>query len=265
MLVGLIFASSAALPGCLGCGSGCPTSVDAEERSKWEAQLAKRQLIPLDANDDISIKRDVHEIFVDVDAATFANAFHQIMMDPDRRFGLIRVDRLAANTGQPFQLGEKFQGRYSVEGAVAKELPDKWRRLFGDLVDDDEIQDILCKIENKQTSDFGVISKLDLSPPAGKPHILEYQYLEGSPIAGGSTFIVTEASADDLARLGVSTAAKVTKVFLYQEQSSSFAKFFTKGGLKLHNQVVLSQAKQSAALAGGKIIETDIPPEYENL
>ncbi len=254
--------SATALPGCLGCGTGCPTSAQAEQRSRWEAALQSKTELPLRPLHEISIKRDVHEIFVSTDAAALADAFHSVMRDPARRYGLIRVDRLAANAGKPFTPGEKFQGRYSLEGAVKQELSGKWKKLFGELVDDDDIQDLLCRIENEETSDFGIIARLELAPPPGEPYVLEYRYLTGSPIAGSSTFMITDATPNELSRLGVPKAAKLTQVFLYQEQTSSFAKFFTRGGLKLHNQVVMSQAEQAAKLAGAKVLATDIPKEY---
>ncbi|MBX3125693.1 MAG: hypothetical protein KF718_03215 [Polyangiaceae bacterium] len=250
------------LPGCLGCCSGCPTSTQADVRSFWEQELLARRELPLRPAHEIAIKRDVHEIFVSADAASFANAFHEVMRDTDRRFGLIRVDRLTRNQGKPFSLGEKFQGRYQLEEAVKKELGPRLRRWFGELVDDDEVRDFLCRIENEQTSDYGIISRLELSPPPGQPYVLEYRYLDGSPIAGSSTFIVSEASAAELQRLGVPKAAKLTQIFVYQEQSGSFAKFFTRGGLKMHDQVVMSQASQSAKLAGAEILTSTIPKEY---
>jgi hypothetical protein len=250
--------------GC--CSGGCPTSPKAPERAAWEAELQNREPLPLNPRDEIAIKRDVHNIFVSADAATFADAFHQVMQDPARRYGLIRVDRLKQNVGQPFSIGEKFQGRYSIEGAVRKELRGKWEKLFGKLVDDEAIQGWLCRIENEHTSDYGIIARLEMSPEPGRPYVLQYRYLQGSPIAGSSTFIVTDVlDPDVLARLGVPHAARLTQVFEYQEQTKSFAEFFTKGGLKLHNQVVYSQAKQSADLAGAAILESDIPEEYAAL
>ncbi|MFO0564744.1 MAG: hypothetical protein U0263_03730 [Polyangiaceae bacterium] len=262
VLGALLLTSAGLCNGCLGCGSGCPTSEKPEQQSRWEAELSKKQPLSLSPNAEIAIKRDVHEVVVSTDAPTFAKAFHEVMRDPSRRFGLIRVDRLAKNVGRPFSLGEKFQGRYSVEGAVKKELGKTWAKLFGELVDDDEVQELLCRIENEQTSDFGVISRLELEPSAGAPHVLEYTYLDGSPIAGSSTFQVTEVTGAELAKVGVPKAAKLTQIFLYQERTSSFAKFFSRGGLKLHNQVVMSQAEQSATLAGAKILSSDIPKEY---
>lgn len=214
----------------------------------------------------ITIKRDVHNVWIDVDAASFARAFHDVMRDPARRFGLIRVDRLPQNVGKPFAIGEKFQGRYSIEGAIAKELPEKLRRTFGEFADEEPVKGWLCKIENGHTSDFGTIARLELEPSPGKPFVLQYRYLQGSPIAGSSSFVVTDVTDPaELARLGVAKACKLEQIFEYQEQSASFAEFFSQGGLKLHNQVVWSQAEQSAALAGGRILDSDIPAEYRNL
>jgi adenine deaminase len=93
--------------------------------------------------------------------------------------------------------------------------------------------------------------------------VLEYIYLEGSPIAGSSTFTVSEVTdAAVLARHGVQHAARMQQVFEYQERDGSIASFFSRGGLRLHNQVVFSQAEQSAAAAGGRVLESNIPVEY---
>lgn len=250
----------------LGCGGGsCPTSRTPEDRARWEAELRGRSLLALDAKATLTIKRDVHDVLVDVDAPRFAAAFHDVMRDPERRYGLIRVDRLAENVGQPFTLGEKFQGRYSVEDAVQQQLRGKLRDWFGDLADDRQVQDWLCEVENEHTSDFGMISLLEMAPAPGKDYVLQYRYLKGSPIAGSSTFSVSEVTDPEiLARHGRTHVTRLRQVFEYQEQSSSFATFFTKGGLRLHNQVVYSQAEQAAAAAGAQVLETDIPVEYRS-
>jgi hypothetical protein len=248
------------------CGGGCPDSQSAADQKKWASEIAQRHILPLRADDEITIKRDVHNVFVNADAATFAHAFHDVMRDPDSRFGLIRVDRLPGNVGRPFHIGEKFQGRYSLEQAVANQLSAKFRKVFGELVEDEAIQEWLCRIENERTSDYGQITRLELAPAPGEPHVLKYEYLEGSPIAGSSTFLVRDVTAaEELARLGVDKASRLEQVFEYQEQTSSFANFFSQGGLKLHNQVVWSQAEQSAARSGARILESDIPPEYRRL
>ncbi len=251
------------LAGC--CGGGCPTSSSPESLSAWAAELSTRGALPLAPKGKIAIKRDVRNVWVDVDARSFAHAFHDVMRDPASQFGLIRVDRLPQNVGKSFTLGEKFQGRYSLEGAVAKDLPPRLRQAFGELADHEGVNELLCRIENGHTSDYGEIVRLELEPPAGRPHVLQYRYLKGSPIAGSSTFVVTDVDDPaELSRLGVTKASRLEQIFEYQEQTADFALFFSQAGLKLHNQVVFSQAEQSAKRAGGKILDTDIPPEYRN-
>jgi hypothetical protein len=233
--------------------------------ARWSAELRRREPLALDYRSEITVKRDVRDVLVDVEASRFAAAFAQVMTDPARRFGLIRVDRLPDNAGKPFELGEKFQGRYGVEGAIAEQLRGKAKAWFGDFAASDPVQDWLCAVENQHTSNFGQIRRLELSPTPGRDYVLEYVYLDGSPIAGSSTFTVTEVTDPELlARHGVQQAARLQQVFEYQERDGGFANFFSRGGLRLHNQVVYSQAEQSAAAAGGRVLESNIPVEYRS-
>src|SRR5258708_33575418 len=152
----------------LGChGGGCPRTT-ADAREKWEADLDRRTELPLDATRDITIKRDVHMIVVAADAAKLAGAFHDVMRDPARHFGLIRVDRKQSNIGKPFQMGERFQGRYELDEAVKKNLAPWEKKVFGELVDDPGVRAWLCASETQATSDFGLIARLDLSPKHGR-------------------------------------------------------------------------------------------------
>jgi len=242
--------------GLFGCQkSGCPTQLPSDARARWESDLDQKTELLLDASRNITIKRDVHTIVVSTDASKLAAAFHDVMRDPKRRFGLIRVDRKQANVGKPFQLGERFQGRYEVDEVIKRDLHGWAKRVFGDLVEEPGIKAFLCDVENQSTSDYGVIATLVLSPKEGQDYVLAYRYLSGSPIAGSSTFVVHSVSP------GVSS---LTQIFEYQEASSTFALFFSSGGLKLHNQVVYSQASQAAELLGAKIVSSDIPAAYHN-
>src|SRR5262245_5464197 len=191
-----------------GCNkSSCPrTSADA--RARWEAELDKKTELTLDATRDITIKRDVHVLVVSADAPKLAAAFHDVMRDPKRRFGLIKVDRKQANADKPFQLGERFQGRYEIDEALKKDLAPWAKRIFGELVEDPGVKAVLCDIENQATSDYGVIAKLDLAPKEGQDFVLSYHYLSGSPIAGSSTFIVHQVAPG---------TSSLTQVFEYQE------------------------------------------------
>jgi hypothetical protein len=262
VLWAVVAAGSALATAC--ASAPCAESQHPENVESWATQLRGRQPLALDYRSDITVKRDLRDMIVDVEAARLAPAFQQVMSDPARRYGLIRVDRLPENLGKPFVLGEKFQGRYEVDQAIARELHGHLRQWFGDFADSEPVQAWVCQIENGHTSDYGVISALALSPAPGQDYVLSYRYLEGSPIAGSSTFTVTDITdAALLAQHGISKGSRLRQLFEYQEQTSSFATFFTKGGLRLHNQVVYSQAEQAAVVAGGKIVASDIPVEYQ--
>src|SRR5262245_26789749 len=235
--------------------SGCPTKSPGDARAKWEAELDKKTELTLDATRDITIKRGVHTLVVSADAAKLAGAFHDVMRDPKRHFGLIKVDRKLGNVDKPFQLGERFQGRYEIDEALKRDLAPWAKKIFGELVEEPGVKAFLCDLENQSTSDYGVIAKLDLSPKDGQDYVLSYHSLSGSPIAGSSTFIVHQISPG---------TSSLTQVFEYQELSPTFALFFSSGGLKLHNQVVYSQVSQAADLLGAKILSSDIPDAYRN-
>ena len=254
MLCGLL---SSVTMGELGCRpSGCPgPNSSATARSQWEAALDGKKELVLDAKRDITIKRDVHSVVVSADADKLAQAFHEVMRDSKRRFGLIRVDRKEANIGKPFSIGERFQGRYELDAAIRQNLEPWEKKIFGELASDPGVRSFLCDIENQNTSDYGIIADLNLTPKQGEDFVLSYHYLEGSPIAGSSTFVITQVAPGQ---------AKLTQIFEYQELTSAFALFFSSGGLKLHNQVVYNQASQAAEILGAKVVSTDIPEPYRN-
>jgi hypothetical protein len=251
----LSFALSGSMMGASGCKStGCPgPSATPDTQRKWEAALDGRKELVLDPHREITIKRDVHSVVVATDAPQLAQAFHEVMRDGNRRFGLIRIDRKEAHVGKPFSVGERFQGRYQIDEAIRQNLEPWEKKIFGDFAKDPGVRTLLCDIENQGTSDYGIIAELNLTPKEGEDFVLSYHYLEGSPIAGSSTFVITQVSP------GVS---KVTQVFEYQELTASFALFFSSGGLKLHNGVVYNQAAQAAALLGVKVVSSDIPEPY---
>jgi hypothetical protein len=241
------------------CASGCPSPESPpSSRLEWAKRLQSRRELPIDASRPISVKRDVHVLRVHADADQVASAFHQVMRDPQRRFGLIQVDRPEREAGQPFQLGSRFQGRYRLEDSS---------KLLKELAKYEPAREALCAIENQNTSDYGLIAVLEL-PPAQRtadapPHpapgtlfVLEYRYLDGSPIAGSSRFEVRQVSEQ---------LSEISQIFTYQEQTAAFAAFFANGGLTLHNQVVYSQVKQTAALLGVAFEAPDIPKAYQSV
>jgi hypothetical protein len=250
-------ALSLAIASVLGCKpAACPgPQSSVASQTQWETTLDARKELVLDPSREITIKRDVHSVIVAAETDKLAQAFHEVMRDPKRRYGLIRIDRKQANIGKAFAVGERFQGRYELDEALRRNLEPWEKKIFGDFARDPGVRAILCDIENQNTSDYGIIAELNLTPKEGSDYVLSYHYLEGSPIAGSSTFVVSQVSP------GVS---KITQVFEYQELTSSFALFFSSGGLKLHNQVVYNQALQAAEILGAKIVSSDIPEAYRN-
>ena len=226
---------SLALPGCgrMPCASpNSPTNSD-----EWNAFMQQKTLLRVDADAIFTIKRDVHYFDISLSAEEFAAAFQKVMIDPKRRFGLIRVDRARVNWGQPFGWHERFQGRFQIfKGQSDAGLG--------------------CRVENEATSDYGEIELLDLKPNAEHHYTMRYAYLSGSPMAGSSTFEV-ERLTDQTCR--------VTQTFVYQENTLVAANAFALGVLKLHDQVVYSQVAQSAAAANGKILATDLIGSYKSL
>src|SRR5438093_12536566 len=83
-----------------------------------QRKLYTRRRLPVEPARSIAVKRDLHEFVVAADAATFAGAFKQVLTDPAGMFGLIRVKRPADRLGRDFAVGERFQGCYSLSGAL---------------------------------------------------------------------------------------------------------------------------------------------------
>jgi hypothetical protein len=54
----------------------------------------------------------------------------------------------------------------------------------------------------------------------------------------------------------------VTQIFEYQELNFPSLASLGTWALKVHNEVVYQQVKQSAEAIGQQVVATDIPPEY---
>lgn len=251
--------------GAAGCCGSCPTSAVPEVRAEWERELMARTVIFTSPARKIPIKRDVRSFVITSAPAPYAAAFAQVIADKDSQFGLIQINRLEKNEGKPFTKGERFQGRYKLDQAIVENMDAEWKRLFGEFFESDAVEAWLCSIENQHASDYGEVVELVDAPPPGKPFMFRYRYLSGSPIAGSSTYVVTAATdPDDVAKHCPGGTpcdlTRLTQIFVYQEQSEGFAEFFAVGGLNLHNEVVLSQVTQAAALVpGAKVVASEVP------
>lgn len=216
-----------------------------------------KRVLALDPAGAIAIKRGQHTIDVGASAAALMPSFAATLQDPGRRFGLIELLRTADKIGKPYAVGERFQGRYLIEDAIAESLrhlragalSSELTHLFH-VFDFDRLFDA---IENKMLSDYGMITDLVLTPSAGEPHRLRYVYLEGTPIAG-SLSIECQDIAPGICRL--------TQTTEYQEAGLEVMVVYGTSVLKMHNRVFYEMARQSADAIGASIVRTDIPEAY---
>src|SRR5215510_9453538 len=149
-------------------------------------RLRGRAPLPVDPQKPIAVKRDVHELVVDVEAARFAAAFRDVVTDPESTFGLIRVKRPADRMGRDFEVGERFQGCFSLELAARRLSPWLARvlRLPG-------ARQVVGWIEDQMLSNYAEVVSIEERP--GNVYVLEYRYLTGTPIAGSSVFVIEPA------------------------------------------------------------------------
>ncbi len=209
-------------------------------------RLRARAPQPVDPTRAIAVKRDVHELVVDVDAATFAAAFRAVVTDPASTFGLIRVKRPAERMGRDFAVGERFQGCFSLERAAARKLP--W---LAKLLAKPGPQRLLTWIEDRMLSNYAEVVSIEKRP--GEVHVLVYRYLEGTPIAGSSEFVIEPAGAG---------RCRVRQIFEYQEVNAVALGTFQSIGLKWHDGVVKMEIEKAAARAGARVVADTIPEGY---
>jgi hypothetical protein len=216
-----------------------------------------KKVLGLDPGSAVAIKRDVHTIDVGGKAADLMAAFATTLQTPGKMFGLIQVLRTADKAGQPFTVGERFQGRYSIDDAIIDGLKKSWLDSLApgvakliEVLDLDRAFDL---VENLILSDYGLITTIDLSPPPGQPARFRYEYLEGTPI-GGSLQVICEETGPNTCRF--------TQISEYQEIRLEVVLVFGTMVLKMHDQVFYEEVKQAAALAGAPILGTTIPAAY---
>ena len=216
-----------------------------------------KKVLALDPGGAIAIKRDVHTIDVGAKASDMMAAFAATLQAPGKTFGLIQVLRTADKTGQPFSVGERFQGRYRIDDAIVEGLEKSWLDALApgvakiiQVLDLDRVFDV---VEDLILSDYGCITEIDLSPPPGQPARFRYQYLEGTPIAGSLTVECHET--------GPSTC-RFTQTSEYQEVGLEVVLVFGTMVLKMHDQVFYEEVKQAADSIGAPILGTTIPAAY---
>jgi hypothetical protein len=225
-------------------------------------RLASRAPLPVDPARSIAVKRDVHSFEIATDAASFAEAFRDVVTDPAGTFGLIRVKRPADRLGRPFEVGERFQGSFSIERAALAWIEAGRarfaRRALAALLATRSAAWILARVEDLALSNYAEIVEIamEADAAAGGARRLVYRYLEGTPIAGSSTFTI-EPRGERRCRL--------TQVFEFQEVNGMALATFERFGLKYHDQVVYMQVHKAAARAGARVVAGTIPEEYGRL
>jgi hypothetical protein len=224
------------------------------------ARLEARRPLPLDPAASIAIKRDVHEFEVAADAAAYARAFRDVVTDPAIMFGLIRVRRPEPRAGRDFEVGEKFQGCFSLERAVLGALErrgwDGAGRAARAVLETPVASRVLTWIEDQMLSDYAQIEELDMDPAPGAPHRLRYRYLDGTPIAGSSVFMVEPIAPG---------RCRVRQIFEYQEVNAIALATFQRFGLKFHDQVVHMQIHKAAERLGARVLRSTIPAAYAEM
>ncbi|HEY3665155.1 MAG TPA: hypothetical protein VGL19_04105, partial [Polyangiaceae bacterium] len=146
-------------------------------------------------------------------------------------------------------------GRFSISEALRAALPSgPWSKLREAAILPASwkapLRLVMRLVEDELTSDYGEIVELNLTEP---PYRVRYVYLEGSYIAGGSSFSIEASSA---------STSKVVQVFEYQELRLPYVLWLSTSVLPIHYAVVHSQIAQAAELAGGLITDCDVPREY---
>src|SRR3954469_18389884 len=98
MRIWLAGVTALAIHASSGCCESCPSaSSPAPGEDAWEKELDAKSRLSLNPSGAITIKRDVHNLEIDLPAGRFATAFHDVMRDPNRKYGLIKVDRKRQN------------------------------------------------------------------------------------------------------------------------------------------------------------------------
>jgi hypothetical protein len=217
-----------------------------------QRRLAARAPLPVEPGATIAVKRDVHELVVGCEAAAFARAFREVVTDPASTFGLIRVKRAAERMGRDFDVGERFQGCFSLELALLARLPESARGLAARLLGGRAATAVLRAVEDALLSNYAEVVAVSTSAP----YRLEYRYLDGTPIAGSSVFTIDD---DGPGR------CRVRQIFEYQEVNGLALGTFQRFGLKYHDQVVQMEIEAAAARAGAVVLSGTIPAAYRTL
>jgi hypothetical protein len=196
-------------------------------------RLTARAPLHVDAQRSIAIKRNVHEFVVDAPAGLFAAAFHDVMTEPDARFGRIDVRRDPERRGKKFTVGERFHGCLGIAASFPR---------LARLLERIGLRRAATWLEDAVLSDYAEITEL---VEADQSFTASYRYLDGSPIAGESRFTITPLGEG---------RCRLTALFTYQEISPVAVLVLQLFAARLHDHVVLDQVERAADRAGASLL-----------
>lgn len=188
--------------------------------------LAKRAVLPLNPTASIAIKRNVHEFWVEAPADAFADAFRTVLEQPGARFGPLAIRRLKDNVGRPFSMGERFQAGFVLDALLAGRGPSWLQRLAA--------SEPMTWVEELALSDFAEVCLVT-------PRRVGYRYLQGSPIAGHSTFEVTPNGPE---------ACHFAATFVFQEVAGWAVEVMHRFAASQHDAVTVEQVARAARALG---------------
>ena len=193
----------------------------------------------IDARRSAAIKRTLPELELDVGAPAFARALREVMTDRTARFDLVRVRRPASDAWRDFAVGDRFQGCFSLRAAAAAWGAPRW--LLGVAATLERLG-ALAWVEARVASDHSEITALD-------PYRVAYRYLDGTPLAGETTYTIAPRG---------DRACALEVAFTYQETTAAALALVHAFGLRAHDRAVLAQAEAAAARAGGRVVRHTI-------
>ena len=210
-------------------------------------RLALRAPNVVDARRAAAIKRNVHEVDIDVGAPRVASALREVMNDPRAQFGLVRLRRARGRAGRDFVVGERFQGCFSLRAAAEAWHAPQWLLFALEVA---ERVGALAWIEARAAADHAEITQLGFEPDDDGVYRVAYRYLAGTPLAGESAYTIAPRGTD---------ACRLEVAFTYQETTAAALSLLHRFGIRQHDRAVLAQAEAAASRAGGRITRTTLP------
>jgi hypothetical protein len=198
-------------------------------------RLGARAPLEVDPRRAVAIKRNVHELVIDAPAARLAAAFHDVMTEPDARFGRIDVRRAPERRGTKFTVGERFHGCLSIAGSFPR---------LARVLDRIGLRRLVTWFEDAVLCDYAEITTLVESE---RSFTASYRYLAGSPIAGESRFTITPLGPD---------RCRLEALFAYQEISPLAVLVLQLFAARLHDHVVVEQVERAAARARSAVLSS---------